>query len=58
MKIGEVIGWEPAEAGSFSSLSILSFFLVHANFLIQKNYANRRYHSYGGYWVSQMEIYA
>jgi len=36
MKIGEVIGWEPAEAGSFSSLSILSFFLVHANFLIQK----------------------
>jgi len=43
MRTGEVIGWEPAEAGSFFSVSIFSlfFFLILVNFLIHANY-----HSY------------
>lgn len=40
MRTGEVIGWEPAEAGSFYSVFI--FFLIHVNFLMRADY-----HGYG-----------
>ena len=39
MRTGEVIGWEPAEAGSFSVFIVsLFFFLIHVNFLMHADY--------------------